>query len=124
MPDASRTNVLDIAAVVAAREFAAARSWYSRVLGREPDLEPIEEVAEWQITDTSWLQLVTDADRAGRSMVRFGVRDLATQVEMLEAIGVATGEPIVIADMVVIVDVADPDGNEVSFVQDLTSKQE
>jgi len=28
-------------------------------------------------------------------------------------------EPVVIADLVKVVDVADPDGNEVSFVQDI-----
>ncbi|MGH3674900.1 MAG: VOC family protein [Mycobacterium sp.] len=122
MPDSTHATVLDIAAVVAARDFAAARSWYRRVLGREPDLEPIDGVAEWQITDTSWLQLVTDPDRAGKSMVRFGVGDLAAHVEMLNDAGIATGEPVVIADMVVVVDVADPDGNEVSFVQELTAE--
>jgi catechol 2,3-dioxygenase-like lactoylglutathione lyase family enzyme len=112
-------NVVDVAAVVAARDFPAARSWYTRVLGREPDLEPIDEIAEWQISDSSWLQLVTDPDRAGKSMVRFGVADLTAQVETLTAAGIETSEPTVIAEMVVVVDVADPDGNEVSFVQDL-----
>ena len=33
-----------------------------------------------------------------------------------------SGELVVIADMVKVVDVADPDGNEVSFVQDLTAE--
>jgi catechol 2,3-dioxygenase-like lactoylglutathione lyase family enzyme len=124
MPDSTRPNVVDIAAVVAARDFQAARSWYSRVLGREPDLEPIDDVAEWQITDSSWLQLVTDADRAGKSMVRFGVRDLVTQVETLNDAGIATSAPVVIADMVVVVDIPDPDGNEVSFVQELKAEPE
>jgi catechol 2,3-dioxygenase-like lactoylglutathione lyase family enzyme len=119
MADSTQAKFNDIAAVVATRDFPAARSWYSRVLGREPDLEPIDGVAEWQITATSWLQLVTDADRAGRSMVRFGVTDLAPHVGPLNEAGIATGEPVVIADMVVVVDVADPDGNEVSFVQEL-----
>jgi catechol 2,3-dioxygenase-like lactoylglutathione lyase family enzyme len=124
MPDSMQAHLLDTAAVVAVRDFATARSWYVAVLGREPDLEPINEVAEWQITDTSWLQLVTDANRAGKSMVRFGVPDLASQVERLKADGIATGEPVVIAGMVVVVDVADPDGNEVSFVQELGAEPE
>jgi hypothetical protein len=37
----------------------------------------------------------------------------------LNAEGITTGELVVIADMVKVVDVADPDGNEVSFVEDL-----
>jgi hypothetical protein len=111
----------DICAVVATRDYTTARSWYSRLFGREPDLEPVERVAEWQITAAAWLQLVQDPDRAGKSAVRFGVDDLSAQIEELNAEGIATGELVVIADMVKVVDVADPDGNEVSFVQDLTT---
>ena len=113
-------TVNDISAVVAAMDYARARSWYSRVLGREPDLEPVEGVAEWQLTNTAWLQLMVDPDRAGKSAVRFGVTDLAAEVKALNDAGVATGEPVVIADMVKVVDVADPDGNEVSFVEEIT----
>jgi hypothetical protein len=60
-------SVNDISAVVATRDYATARAWYSSILGRDPDLEPIDGVAEWQITATAWLQLVEDADRAGKS---------------------------------------------------------
>lgn len=109
----------DISAVVATRDYPTARPWYSRIIGRDPDLEPIDGVAEWQITATAWLQLIDDADRAGKSAVRFGVSDLASQIAELNAAGIVTGEPVVIADMVKVVDVADPDGNEVSFVEDI-----
>lgn len=109
----------DIAAVVATNDFALGRAWYTRVLGREPDLEPIEKVAEWQITATAWLQLIEDAGRAGRSAVRIGVDDLDAQLEDLAEAGIAGGEPVVIADLVTVVDVADPDGNEVSFVAEI-----
>ncbi len=109
----------DVAAVVAVRDYAAARSWYGRLIGRAPDLEPIDGVAEWQIAETAWLQVIEDRDRAGRSAVRFGVDDLAAQVAALTGDGITVGEPVVIAGLVEVVDVADPDGNEVSFVADL-----
>ena len=112
----------DIAAVIATKDYPTARSWYSRVIGREPDLEPVDGVAEWQIAATAWLQLALDHDRAGKTAVRIGVDDLAAQIAELNAEGIATGELVVIADMVKVVDVADPDGNEVSFVQDLTTE--
>jgi catechol 2,3-dioxygenase-like lactoylglutathione lyase family enzyme len=112
----------DIAAVIATNDYAAARAWYTRVIGREPDLEPIEGVGEWQIAATAWLQIVEDRDRAGKTAVRFGVDDLGTQVSTLEDEGIATGEVVVIADLVKVVDVADPDGNEVSFVEDLQAE--
>ena len=53
--------------------------------------------------------------------MRIGVDDLAAQIAELTAEGIATGELVVIADMVKVVDVADPDGNEVSFVEESTS---
>jgi catechol 2,3-dioxygenase-like lactoylglutathione lyase family enzyme len=120
IPVAGKFN--DIAAVIATRDYATARSWYSRVMGREPDLEPIDGVGEWQIAATAWLQLAEDPDRAGRTAVRIGVDDLAAQISELKSEGITTGELVVIADMVKVVDVADPDGNEVSFVQDLTAE--
>ncbi len=109
----------DIAAVVATRDFASALSWYRGLIGRDPDLEPVDNVAEWQITDTAWLQVVEDPDRAGRTAVRFGVDNLDIQIAELTAAGITPGELMVVTDMVKVVDVADPDGNEVSFVQDL-----
>jgi hypothetical protein len=51
---------------------------------------------------------------------RFGVSDLAAQIAELNDAGIARGEPVVIADMVTVVDIADPDGNEVSFVEDIS----
>ena len=109
----------DIAAVVATRDYAGARSWYSRVIGRDPDLEPMAGVAEWQIAATAWLQLIEDPDRAGKSALRIGVDDLEAQIAELADAGITVSQPVVIADLVKVVDVADPDGNEVSFVQDI-----
>ena len=112
----------DIAAVVATRDFTSALSWYRRLIGREPDLEPIDNVAEWQITATAWLQVVEDPERAGRTAVRFGVDNLDTQIAELNAAGITPGQLVVVADMVKVVDLADPDGNEVSFVEDLRAE--
>lgn len=51
--------------------------------------------------------------------MRLGVDDADAQLVELNAAGITLGELSVVADMVKVVDVADPDGNEVSFVQDL-----
>lgn len=112
-------GIKDVAAVVATGRFEDARAWYGRLLGREPDLEPVPGVAEWQLTGTAWLQVVTDPAGAGRSAVRFGVDDLETTASRLREDGVLVSEPQVIADMVAVIDIADPDGNEVSFVAEL-----
>jgi predicted enzyme related to lactoylglutathione lyase len=117
-----REKFNDVAAVIATRDYTAGRAWYSSLIGREPDLEPVDGVAEWQITTTAWLQIVEDPERAGRTAVRFGVDNLDTQTAELTAAGITMGELVVVADMVKVVDIADPDGNEVSFVQDLRAE--
>lgn len=61
-------------------------------------------------------------DRAGKSAVRIGVDDVAAQIAELNDLGIATGELVEIADMVKVIDIVDPDGNEVSFVEDLTTE--
>ncbi|MCV7334831.1 MULTISPECIES: VOC family protein [Mycolicibacterium] len=114
-----RIGIKDVAAVIATGRFEEAKAWYTRLLDREPDLEPVPGVAEWQLTATAWLQVVTDDGGAGRSAVRFGVDNLGTTVAWLRDNGVSVPEPQVIADMVAVIDVADPDGNEVSFVAEL-----
>ncbi|MEV0673732.1 VOC family protein [Mycobacterium sp. NPDC050441] len=118
-PPARTIAIKDMAAVIATGRFEAAKHWYARLLDREPDLEPVPGVAEWQLTATAWLQVVTDPVGAGRTAVRFGIDDLEATVARLRGDGVTVGEPQVIADMVAVIDVADPDGNEVSFVADL-----
>ncbi|AWT54495.1 VOC family protein [Mycolicibacterium smegmatis] len=113
--------VNDIAAVVATGRFDEALAWYGCIFGREPDLRPVAGVAEWQLTATAWLQLITDEARAGRTAVRFGVTDLADTRAALAGRGlIAAAEPRVIADLVAVLEITDPDGNEVSFVQELT----
>ena len=79
----------------------------------------MKTASPWQLTATAWLQVVTDPAGAGRSAVRFGVDDLDTISAALRDDGVMVTEPQVIADMVAVIDVADPDGNEVSFVAEL-----
>lgn len=118
-PTAPSIAIKDVAAVISTARFEEAKTWYARLLGREPDLEPVPGVAEWQLTATAWLQVITDSSGAGRSAVRFGVDDLDATVDRLRDDGVDVTEPQVIADMVAVVDIADPDGNEVSFVAEL-----
>ncbi|OMC07927.1 VOC family protein [Mycolicibacterium fortuitum] len=118
-PTAHPIAINDIAAVIATDRFEDSRAWYARLLGREPDLQPVPGVAEWQLTATAWLQVVTDAAGAGRTAVRFGVDDIEDTAARLRSYGVQTGDPQVIADMVAVIDVSDPDGNEVSFVAEL-----
>ena len=53
--------------VVPVRDIDVAREWYTRLLGREPDNNPMPGLIEWQIVPGAWMQVFLDADRAGRT---------------------------------------------------------
>ncbi|MDP1837871.1 MAG: hypothetical protein Q8N31_26800 [Reyranella sp.] len=41
---------------VAVGNLDSAISWYARLLGRQPDLQPVKEVAEWEFSGGGWIQ--------------------------------------------------------------------
>jgi len=109
------TNVL---AGVAVRDLAGAIDWYGRLLGRGPDTQPMEGLAEWSFRDGGWMQVFEDEGRAGRSSVTLVEDDLDGRLADLAAKAIevmSTSE----SDMVKVAIVRDPDGNLVVFAQAL-----
>jgi catechol 2,3-dioxygenase-like lactoylglutathione lyase family enzyme len=58
-------------------DYAAARPWYERFFGREPDMLPHDHEAVWKLTESAWVYVVEDAERAGKGLVTIFVDDLA-----------------------------------------------
>jgi hypothetical protein len=73
-------------------DYAAALPWYERLFGRPPDMLPQDEEAAWQFTDTGWVYLVGDADRAGKALLTLLVDNLDEQVAALAERGLAPDE--------------------------------
>lgn len=66
-----------VLAVVPVADFEAAHAWYARLFGRPADNLPMEgRLVEWRVTDSGWVQVTRDADRAGSALVNFAVDDL------------------------------------------------
>jgi predicted enzyme related to lactoylglutathione lyase len=116
----ANTNIKNIVAVLPVGDHQAAVAWYAQLLGREADLVPTDGVAEWQLTDTAWLQVGADPERSGSTTVVIGVHDLETQRAFCEKAGVPLGEVVEYPDVIRMAETADPDGNTVTFVQDLS----
>ncbi len=90
--------------------------WYGAVFERvEPDLEPDEGIAEYEIGGI-WIQLVED-DQAEENavIVRFGVDDVAAQHTRIGALGIDVGPIERVDGAVDWFDVRDPDGNVLSL---------
>lgn len=52
----------------------------------------MESLAEWRITDTGWLQVWEDADRAGTALLNLAVNDLSAHLHGLASRGLTPGE--------------------------------
>ncbi|SBN61396.1 VOC family protein [Curtobacterium sp. 9128] len=90
--------------------------WYGAVFERvEPDLEPDEGIAEYEIGGI-WIQLFED-DQAEENavIVRFGVDDVAAQHTRIGALGIDVGPIECVDGAVDWFDVRDPDGNVLSL---------
>ncbi|MBF4588510.1 MULTISPECIES: VOC family protein [unclassified Curtobacterium] len=90
--------------------------WYGAVFERvDPDLEPAEGVAEYEIGGI-WIQLVEDAGAEENAvLVRFGVDDVAAQHRRIAALGIDVGPVEHVDGAVDWFDVHDPDGNVLSL---------
>lgn len=106
-----------VLAVVAVSDFDASHDWYRRLFDAPATNVPMPgNVAEWRVTDTGWLQVFHDPDRAGMTMANFAVADLAKWHANLRARGVDIGDITEANKSVRLCSVNDPDNNVISFI--------
>jgi catechol 2,3-dioxygenase-like lactoylglutathione lyase family enzyme len=98
-------------------DFEQARDFYSRVLGRPPDIPVHDTEVMWRVTDGGWLYVVLDAARAGGGLAAIAVEDLDATVAQLRARGVTPGATETVGPAERKATVVDPDGNVVSFIE-------
>lgn len=77
-------------------------------------------MAEWQLAGNAWLHVTADPERAGSTTVIIGVNDIDAQCSACAAANVSHGEVVEYPKIIKMIEVIDPDGNKVSFVQDIS----
>jgi hypothetical protein len=95
----------------------ASMEWYERFAGRPPDLVPNDSEAAWQLTDSSWLYILAEPERAGSALHTLLVDDLEELLAGLELRAIASGPIETMANGVRFVVVSDPDGNRLKVAQ-------
>jgi glyoxylase I family protein len=103
-------------AVVPVSDMDRAPPWYELLVGRPEDNHPMGTLVEWRITDTSWISLFLDPERAGSTLLNFAVDDLDGHVADLTARGLALGDIQSANKGVRLSTIVDPDGNRLTFV--------
>jgi predicted enzyme related to lactoylglutathione lyase len=107
-----------VLAALAVSDVDAALSWYERLLGRPADALPMDGLAEWHYPQSGVIQVVEDADRAGRSLLTLGVDDLKRELAILQERGLDPGAmDDTTSDKVMFATVTDPEGNAITLVE-------
>ena len=104
-----------VLAGVAVADVDCAIRWYERLLGRPADALPMDGLAEWYFPQIGVIQVVQDADRAGRSLLTLGVDDLEEELGSLRERGLDPGAmDDTTSDKVLFATVTDPEGNAIT----------
>lgn len=105
-----------VLAVVPVTDIEKARQWYEVLLGRTEDNHPMDTLVEWRVTESGWLQVFYDPERAGSTLLNFAVGDVEAHAAELAARGVALDEIQQANKGVRTASVTDPDGNRITFI--------
>jgi len=114
----SEPNLASVVAVLPVTDHGEAVKWYQNWIGRAPDVEPMEGIAEWQLAGNAWIQVAVDPESAGRTTAVVGVKDIDAQRSACAAVAVAVGE-VIDYGVVRTAEAVDPAGNKIVFVQEV-----
>ena len=113
----SEMTIDQVLALVAVRDFDTSHDWYQQLLDIPATNVPMPgSLAEWQLTDTGWLQMFQAPEHAGHSLVNIAVPDLDRHVDALRARGLDIGDIIEVNKGVRLSSIDDPDGNTITFI--------
>jgi predicted enzyme related to lactoylglutathione lyase len=102
-------------ASVAVTDLASAETWYTTLIGRAGS-KPMPEVVEWKFPGGGGLQVYALPERAGQCSFTLVVRDIESEIQKLDGMGVDTRERRS-GPRVKTVMVTDPDGNHIALAE-------
>jgi hypothetical protein len=110
-----QTTQLDLFAGIPIADFAAAQTWYERLLGCPPTFFPHDAEAVWELAEHRYLYIVRQPDHAGHAMHTLFVDDLDAVVAQIAERGLDPVKRETYANGVRKTSYRDPDGNEIGF---------
>lgn len=114
-------NINSVISAIPVKNFDHAVEWYKKLFEREPDLVPMEGIAEWQLAENAWVQVSVDPERVGTGSVIIGVDDVEAQRKVCLKYNLVVGDIVEYPEVIKMVEISDPEGNKISFVQDISS---
>jgi catechol 2,3-dioxygenase-like lactoylglutathione lyase family enzyme len=113
---------LDLFAGVRVRDYDAAKSWYQRLLGREPAFRPHATKAVWELAEHRYVFIVEDRDAPGRATITIFVDDLDAVDAEIASRGIEPAERVTYTNGVRKAIYRDADGNEIGFGGDAVER--
>ncbi|WP_026460369.1 VOC family protein [Schaalia suimastitidis] len=110
-----KSHVTSLISIFPVKDLETSLAWYRKWLG-DPDVIPMEGIAEYHVTETAWLQL--SQEEGNPTSLVLGVDDIKKVQEELASNGL---EPSDLMDWEVVLTcyIDDPDGNRISFAQEV-----
>ena len=105
-----------VLAVAPVSDIQAAQRWYEALFGRPEDNHPMDSLVEWRVTETGWVQVFHDPDRAGSTLLNLAVDDLEEQAAQLAVRGLVLDGIQTANKGVRTAGITDPDGNRITFI--------
>lgn len=117
----STQNINSVISIIPVKNFDLALEWYIKFFERDPDVVPMEGIAEWQIVENAWIQVSMDHERAGSTTVVIGVDDVESQYKVFLDANFSVEEIVEYPGVIKMIEIMDLDGNKISFVQDISN---
>ena len=114
------SRVKDVITVIKVSDLAKSREWYSKLLGKGPDLEPFPGNVEYKVGG-AWVQVSEGKVSPSSWSLQREVEDLPREHERLRGVGIRTAEIGTAPGVISWYDLKDPDGNSMRWFQVLTS---
>ncbi|RLJ41331.1 hypothetical protein BCF46_3123 [Litoreibacter meonggei] len=101
-----------------ARDFVVQSNWWTRLIGRPWDQEPMPSCHEWNLTDDVLFQVLDSGENHGSTRVTLHVHSLTAEIERLKSAGIDVPEPVKIEGFETLryAEFADPEGNTVGLL--------
>lgn len=106
---------VDLYAVISVRDMGAARGWYARFLGAEPDFVASDTELVWELAEHRSLAVEEDPAHAGHSRVTVFVDDFDARLDRIATTGIAPLGRETYGNGVRKALFRDPDGNEIGL---------
>ena len=106
---------VDLFAGIAVRDYAAALTWYEKLLGTPPAFFPNDDEAVWEIAEHRYVYIERRPAKAGNAIHTLFLDDFDERIAAIAARGLTPATEETYDNGVRKTTYIDPDGNEIGF---------